>query len=85
MKKILNGVDNFIADSDWKTLGMMKACLGSLGIVIGILVPKNAKKFVAIIAGLMFIASYIPLMLKFVEAFTRNDEYDDFADFDDFE
>ncbi len=82
MKKLLNGVDTFLAESDWKTLGMMKACLGSLGIIIGIAVPKNARKFVAIITGIMFIASYIPLMLKFFEALTRESDFEDFDYFE---
>lgn len=44
----------------------MKICLCAVGILLGLLVPSRHKPKVAILAGIAFVATYIPLMADFL-------------------
>ena len=44
---------------------MLKLCLAAIGTLVGISLPSSGKKPVALVAGSVFIATYIPLMAKF--------------------
>lgn len=65
MKKLLMWADQYIRESDWKTLALLKLCLCSIGIIIGLAIPKEKKKFPLIIAAIVFMVTYVPLMVKF--------------------
>ena len=43
MKKLFAFADEYIASLKWNHLSMIKFCLISLGVIIGILVPSKAK------------------------------------------
>ena len=58
--------NQYIWESDWKTIGLLKFCLLSLGICVGMAVPEEKKKTVLRAAFLSFVISYIPLMAKFI-------------------
>jgi len=45
---------------------LLKICLSSIGVLIGLGVPARCKKSVAAGAGIVFASSYIPLMTKFL-------------------
>ncbi len=45
---------------------LLKFCLFSIGILVGTSIPSKKKKPVNIIAVIVFLATYIPLMSKFV-------------------
>ena len=60
MKKLIRCANQYIWESDWKTIGLLKFCLLSLG------VPEEKKKTVLRAAFLSFVISYIPLMAKFI-------------------
>lgn len=47
---------------------MIKFCLISLGILFGILVPSEAETAVAVVAGIVFAGTYIPVMVHFFKA-----------------
>ena len=40
--------------------------VSAVGILLGLAAPKKARKWVALGAGLVFVATYLPLMLKFL-------------------
>lgn len=65
MKKLLSYGDAFIKQSNWKDLALIKFCLCAIGILWGLALPKKARKPAAMSAMFVFIATYIPLMLKF--------------------
>lgn len=74
MKKLIRCANQYIWESDWKTIGLLKFCLLSLGICIGMTVPEQKKKTVLRAVSLSFILTYIPLMAKFVQVILSDEE-----------
>ena len=66
MKKLLSAADAYIAKMNWKDMALVKLCLCAVGILLGLAAPKKARKWAALGAGLVFVATYLPLMLKFL-------------------
>lgn len=66
MKKLFAYANQYVAESDWKDMALLKFCLCAMGILIGVNVAPKHKKPVACGAVLVFIATYIPLMRKFI-------------------
>ncbi|MBS6954516.1 MAG: permease of phosphate ABC transporter [Enterocloster asparagiformis] len=67
MKKFFDYANQYIRESDWKVIAALKLCLLSLGICLGLSLPGEKKKPVFALAAAVFIATYIPLMAKFVK------------------
>lgn len=72
MKKWLACVNEYQKECDWKDLTLIKFCLCAAGVMIGLCVPKKQKKYPFIIAAVIFIATYIPLMIKFICSMKKN-------------
>lgn len=74
MSKLFECADQYLKKCDWKDLALIKFCLCAIGIMVGLCVPKEKKKYPFIAAGIVFVATYIPLMIKFgkiaVDTFT---------------
>lgn len=78
MKKLFAYANQYVAESDWKDMAMLKFCLCAMGILIGVNVAPKHKKAVAGGALIVFIATYIPLMGKFLRiVFGREDEFEE--------
>ncbi len=73
MKKLFYYADRYIEKSTWKEVAMLKFCLFSLGILAGMQIPKKDKKEAGILAFLVFVLTYIPLMKKLVEIVAEKD------------
>ncbi len=73
MKKLFYYADRYIEKSSWKEVAMLKFCLFSLGILAGMQIPKKDKKEAGILAFLVFVLTYIPLMKKLVEIVAEKD------------
>lgn len=67
MKKICAYANEFVKQSDWKDLALIKFCLCAVGIMLGMALPKKVHKPVTFIVVVVFIATYIPLMLKLLD------------------
>ena len=65
MKKLFDSADLYLKQSDWKNLALIKFCLVSIGLLVGLQIPKKHRKPVAIGALIVFFATYIPLMTDF--------------------
>ena len=63
MRKLFEAADRYVETSDWKIIAVLKFCLISLG------VKEKSRKPVFIAAVSVFIATYIPLMTRFVRIF----------------
>lgn len=63
--KLFDTANQYVRESDWKTLAMLKFCLFSIGIIVGVLLPQSCRTAVLVIFGLVFLVTYIPLMKKF--------------------
>ncbi len=66
MKKLFSAADDYIAQMTWKDLGLVKLCLCSMGVLLGLATGKKARKWVALVAVVTFLATYIPLILDFL-------------------
>ena len=73
MNKLFEAADRYIQTSDWKVIAVLKFCLISLGMMIGLAVGKRQKKGVFYGALGVFVLTYIPLMVKFYRVFTEKD------------
>ena len=74
MNKLLEAADRYIKTSDWKIIAVLKFCLISLGMMIGMFIAPRYKKPVFLVSLGVFIASYIPLMVKFYRVFTHTED-----------
>ena len=63
--KLFYYANEFLKRSDWKDLALVKICLCSIGILIGLCVPKEKKRPVKYFALAGMLLTYIPLMEKF--------------------
>ena len=73
MNKLFDAADRYIESSDWKVIAVLKFCLISLGMMIGMAIRPKVKKQVLTIALCVFIITYIPLMVKFYRVLTSEE------------
>jgi hypothetical protein len=64
MNKLLDYSTEFIKQSDWKELALIKVCLCAVGVMWGMALPKKVHKPAAFTVVVVFTATYLPLMLK---------------------
>ena len=69
MKKLFDAANRYIETSDWKIIAVLKFCLISLGMMLGMAVGRKNRKPVFLTALAVFSATYIPLMAKFFKIF----------------
>jgi hypothetical protein len=88
MNKLLEMANDYIMEMDWKDISLVKICVFFAGLALGTLVAPKNKKTVFFLALAIFIASYIPCMVKLVKFYLENneDEFDEdemklFADY----
>ena len=67
MKRIFASADEFVRESGWKDLAVLKFCLLSLGLLAGMQIAERCKKGVRIAASVVFTLTYIPLMVKYLK------------------
>ena len=67
MKKMFKCANQYVKDSDWKDLALLKICLCSLGVMIGLSIPKEKRKYPLLVAGIVFAATCFPLMVKYIK------------------
>ena len=66
MKRLFDAADRFLKASSWKDIAVLKFCLMALGVLMGLAIPARKKKPAAWAAALVFLATYVPLMGKFL-------------------
>ena len=64
MKELLKYAQKYKERMNLMDFALLKFCLFSAGVMIGVGVPKKCKKRVAIGAGLVFVLTYAPLITK---------------------
>ena len=73
MKYFFDLGNQYVKESDWKDLTLIKFCLCAMGVILGVNVAPKHKKTVTIVAALVFVATYIPLMGKLFRIMLRKD------------
>ncbi len=66
MNKLIHAANEYKAQITLVDIGLLKLCLLSLGVLLGIAVPKGHKKKAAAGASVAFAFTYAPLMTKFL-------------------
>lgn len=77
MKKLFAYADEYIQQSSWKDLAMLKFCLAAIGVIIGLSVPKKHRKPALYTAAAVFAVTYVPLMDKFFRIVLGKPEEED--------
>lgn len=72
--KLFETADEYCKKGNWKTLALLKVCLFAMGIIIGMQVPKEKKKWVLGVSCLAFLATYIPLMGRFFHLYFQKED-----------
>ena len=73
MKKLIRVANHYVETSDWKMIAVLKFCLIALGVLLGMSVRKEHRKPVNVIALAVFLASYIPLMKRFLRIYRESE------------
>lgn len=58
MKNLFAIADEYLRQSDWRDLALIKFCLFSMGVLAGVLAPKNRRKLVVSLAAATFVVTY---------------------------
>lgn len=66
MKKLFVAANQYLKGCTWKDMALLKICVCAMGVLIGLAVPGRKKRAAAWVASLVFAASYVPLMGKFL-------------------
>jgi len=66
MKRWVQSADQWIRQSSWKDVALLKFCLAAMGILIGLQVEKEDRNPVALGAGAVFLVTYFLLMKKYL-------------------
>ncbi len=74
MKKLMGWAEDYLKICTWKDMALLKFCLGSLGVLIGLQVTKQRKKPAAWIAGIIFVVTYAAVMGKFIGTILRSQD-----------
>lgn len=81
MMKLLNWLfdraDRYAAQSTWRDFALVKVCLFSMGVLMGLIVPMRKKKWAALGAGLVFLPTYVILLRRFLPFLLERDEWEE--------
>ena len=66
MQRILDCADRYIEARDWKMVSILKFCLASIGVLLGLSIPGKRKKAAGSMAAGVFLVTYIALMADFL-------------------
>lgn len=72
--KLFEVANQYCKESTWKTLALIKFCLFSMGIIVGVFLPDSLKTMILVVFGIVFLITYIPLMRKFYSLWKTNNQ-----------
>ena len=75
-ERCIAATDAYMKESTWKDLGLIKLCVFSVGVLMGLTVPKNHKTVYSIIGALVIGVTLTPIMMKFIPMILE--EFEDF-------
>lgn len=67
MKRLLSYGDRYLRRCNWKDIGVIKACVFSVGVFAGTFIPKKKTECARMIAWIGFVSTAVPIMTKFFE------------------
>ena len=73
MFRLFDYANAYIRRATWKDFALLKICLLALGLLFGLALPNKARKPVGVIAAVLFVLTYIPVMGKFLQIGSRKE------------
>lgn len=64
---LFTAAERYLKRCKWWDIALLKVCLCALGVLIGLAVPGRRKRAAAWTASVVFIATYVPLMGRFLQ------------------
>ena len=74
MKELLKCAQKYKDRMNLMDFALIKVCIFSMGVLIGVGVPKKCKKRVAISAGVAFAFTYAPIITKMLGIVAKDSE-----------
>lgn len=71
---LISITERYCQSFDWKKLSFFKLCCIAFGVACGLMVPEKYKKTVFFTSLILFLATYVPLMLGFICSAMKEDE-----------
>ena len=71
---IMDATDDYARQSKWTDFALLKICLAAVGAIIGLSIPKQKRKSVFWGSTILYTATSIPLMMKFLPILKRHIE-----------
>ena len=71
MKKLFEYANIYAKQSTWKDFTLVKFCLCAIGVIIGVLLPESVRSYALIIACVVFLITYVPLMVGFIKVIIK--------------
>ena len=66
MKREFQAADAYNQSFHWQDMALLKVCLYSIGVLVGLSIPFRSKKLVGMISLLAVVLTYIPLIARFL-------------------
>lgn len=66
MNKLIAAGSRYLKRMDLNDVALLKLCVGALGVLVGLGCAKRHKKGAGLVAGFLFVLTYVPLMGKFL-------------------
>ena len=82
MGKLKEFLDNYVVEFDWKDIGMFKLCMCAFGIMIGVSLPKEKRKPIIVVCGIVFVTTTAVLFGKLLGLECPFCNKDEFVDWD---
>ena len=74
MHRLLKAGDRYLKKMDLEDMAALKFCLLSLGTLVGLSLSPRKRKPAGLLAGLLFLGTYVPLMSDFVAEYRSTHE-----------
>lgn len=77
IEKLTNTGKVYLTEMDLEDMAMLKLCLTSLGVLMGLGIPLKLKKPATLMAGFLFAGTYVPLMYRLWSIVSRKQSRED--------
>lgn len=74
MNKLVAAGKLYLKKMDLFDVALLKLCVGSLGVLVGLAAARKHRKGAGMAAGLIFCLTYVPLMGRFFRALVTVEE-----------
>lgn len=74
MKKLIAAGNLYLKKIELTDIALIKLCVGAIGVLVGLGAAKKHKRTAGLLAGVLFVATYIPLMGKLIRVLVDSEE-----------